>query len=97
MSDPYTDLGVVIVSSDSIIEGTDGRDTLIAAGGDTTLRGGWGDDTLVGGSGNDSLEGGRISLFNHPDSNLMSVATATTPCEGISAMTRCSATMAMMC
>jgi Ca2+-binding RTX toxin-like protein len=71
MADPYTDFGIVIVSSDSIVEGTDGRDILIAVGGDSTLRGGWGDDTLVGGSGNDSLEGGRISLFNHPDSNLM--------------------------
>jgi Ca2+-binding RTX toxin-like protein len=71
MSDPYTDLGVIIVSADGIIEGTDGRDILIATGGGATLRGGWGDDTLVGGSGNDSLEGGRISLFNHPDSNLL--------------------------
>jgi Ca2+-binding RTX toxin-like protein len=71
MSDPYTDYGTILVSVDAIIEGTDGRDILIATGGDTTLRGGWGDDTLVGGSGNDSLEGGRISLINHPDSNLM--------------------------
>jgi Ca2+-binding RTX toxin-like protein len=71
MSDPYTDLGVIIVSADGIIEGTDGRDILIATGGGATLRGGWGDDTLVGASGNDSLEGGRISLFNHPDSNLL--------------------------
>jgi Ca2+-binding RTX toxin-like protein len=72
MSDPYTDLGLVIASSDGIIEGTDGRDLLTAAGGDATLRGGWGDDTLVGGGGGDSLEGGRIALLNHPDSNLMS-------------------------
>jgi Ca2+-binding RTX toxin-like protein len=71
MSDPYTDFGTVIVSSGGIVEGTDGRDILIATGGDSTLLGSWGDDTLVGGSGNDSLEGGRISLFNHPDSNLM--------------------------
>jgi Ca2+-binding RTX toxin-like protein len=72
MSDPYTGLGLIIVSSGSVIEGTDGRDILTAAGGDATLRGGWGDDTLVGGGGNDSLEGGRIALLNHPDSNLMS-------------------------
>jgi Ca2+-binding RTX toxin-like protein len=69
MSDAYTDYGTIFVGVDAIIEGTDGRDILIATGGDTTLRGGWGDDTLVGGSGNDVLEGGRISLFNHPDSN----------------------------
>src|SRR5689334_20454672 len=72
MSDPYTDLGLVIASSDSVIEGSDGRDLLTAVGGDATLRGGWGDDTLVGGNGDDSLEGGRIALLNHPDSNLLS-------------------------
>lgn len=71
MSDPYTSPGVTRRALTPALDGTDGRDLLIAGDGDTTLQGGWGDDTLIGGAGNDMLVGGRVSLIPHPDDNLL--------------------------
>ncbi len=66
----HAKLGRVVFGSGKI-EGTDFRDLLMANDTNSTLEGGWGNDTLIGGDGNDVLGAGVVSLWQHPDENLL--------------------------